>query len=231
MWKKEEGQDAPPTADSATRQAAPRATSGTGRATIGPSISIRGDVTGSEDLLIEGKIDGSVDLGSHSVAVGSDGRVNANISGRVITIEGHVEGDLAAQEQIVLRGTARVLGDIKAPRVVLEDGATFRGLVDMGALGAQSEKGKAASDAAESGSAAEPSKGGTAQSDDKSDTGVNGKTDAKVGAKADAKSDSTTAKVSATATSSPTNGPSTPSAGSTSAKGKGAPGTAGQARA
>jgi cytoskeletal protein CcmA (bactofilin family) len=231
MWKKEEGQDAPPTADSASRQAAPRMTSGNGRATIGPSISIRGDVTGSEDLLIQGRIDGSVDLGSHSVAVGSEGRVNANISGRVITIEGHVEGDLAAQEQIVLRGTARVLGDIKAPRVVLEDGATFRGLVDMGALSAQNEKGKAPSDAAESGSAAERSKGGAAQSDDKSDAGVNGKTDAKVGAKADVRSDSKAGKVSATATSNPTNGSSTPSAGSTSGKEKDAPGTAGQARA
>lgn len=133
MWKKDEEQGTQPTVDTPSRVASPRPPAQTsGRATIGPSISIRGDVTGSEDLLIQGKIDGSVTLNDHSVGVGSEGRVTADIVGRLITVEGHVEGDLTAQEQIVLRGSARVKGDIKAPRVVLEDGATFRGLVDMG---------------------------------------------------------------------------------------------------
>jgi hypothetical protein len=59
--------------------------------------------------------------------------VKADITGRVITIEGNVEGDLKAKEQIILRGSSTVHGDLKAPRVVLEDGASFRGLVDMGA--------------------------------------------------------------------------------------------------
>jgi cytoskeletal protein CcmA (bactofilin family) len=58
--------------------------------------------------------------------------VKANISGRVVTVEGEVEGDLRAQEQVILRSSARVQGDLTAPRVVLEDGANFRGLVDMG---------------------------------------------------------------------------------------------------
>jgi cytoskeletal protein CcmA (bactofilin family) len=102
-------------------------------ATIGPSIVIKGEVSGNEDLLIEGKIDGSVALDLHAVTVGGGGRVKANITGRVITIEGEVEGDLTAEEQIILRGSSTVHGDLKAPRVVLEDGATFRGLVDMGA--------------------------------------------------------------------------------------------------
>ena len=141
MWKKEEGQSAQGSSETETRASAPRpSTSPSGRATIGPSISIKGDVTGSEDLLIQGRIDGSVTLDNHSVGVGSEGRVNANITGRLITIEGTVEGDLTAQEQIVLRGSAHVKGDIKAPRVVLEDGATFRGLVDMGAPKKSEEK-------------------------------------------------------------------------------------------
>lgn len=131
MWKKEDEQSTQSTVDTATRPQATRAP--TSRATIGPSISIKGDVTGSEDLLIQGKVDGSVTLDLHAVSVGGEGRVNANITGRVITIEGTVEGDLTAEEQIILRGSAHVQGDIKAPRVVLEDGATFRGLVDMGA--------------------------------------------------------------------------------------------------
>lgn len=133
MWKKDEGQPGQPTAEVVRPRTTAAASTSAGRATIGPSISIQGDVTGSEDLLIQGQVDGSVTLALHAVAVGDEGRVNANISGRIITIEGEVEGDLTAQEQIVLRGSARVQGDIKAPRVVLEDGATFRGLVDMGA--------------------------------------------------------------------------------------------------
>lgn len=133
MWKKDEEQ-ATTTGAATTTRPTPRTSGSEGlrRAVIGPSISIKGDVTGSEDLLIEGEVDGSVSLGDHAVGVGSDGRVNADIVGRIITVDGHVEGNLQAQEQIVLRGTAKVRGDIKAPRVVLEDGATFRGLVDMG---------------------------------------------------------------------------------------------------
>ncbi len=104
-----------------------------GHATIGPSIVIRGEVSGNEDLLIQGQVDGSVALDLHAVTVGGGGRVKADITGRIITIEGNVEGDLRAKEQIILRGSATVQGDLKAPRVVLEDGASFRGLVDMGA--------------------------------------------------------------------------------------------------
>lgn len=101
------------------------------RATIGRSITIRGEVEGDEDLLIQGRVDGSVDLKDQSVTVGREGRVKANITGRVVAVEGEVEGDLRANEQVVLRSSARVQGDITAPRVVLEDGANFRGLVDM----------------------------------------------------------------------------------------------------
>jgi len=115
-----------------------------GHATIGPSIVVRGEVSGNEDLLIQGQLDGSVALELNSVTVGGGGRVKADITGRIITIEGNVEGNLNAKEQIILRGSAIVQGDIKAPRVVLEDGASFRGLVDMGvrasAEGAESRR-------------------------------------------------------------------------------------------
>jgi cytoskeletal protein CcmA (bactofilin family) len=102
------------------------------RATIGQSITIRGEVTGNEDLLIQGQVDGTVDLKNQGVTVGQEGKVKANITGRLVVVEGEVEGDLRAEEQIILRSTATVQGDIKAPRVVLEDGAKFRGGVDMG---------------------------------------------------------------------------------------------------
>lgn len=133
MWKKEDEQPQRPTTVSTPRPEVARSTvARAGHATIGPSIVIRGEVTGDEDLIIQGQVDGSVTLDLHAVTIGDGGRVKAGIKGRVITVEGDVEGDLTAQEQIVLRGTARVQGDLKAPRVVLEDGATFRGLVDMG---------------------------------------------------------------------------------------------------
>jgi cytoskeletal protein CcmA (bactofilin family) len=138
MWKK----DAEPEAPTPPRPDVPPSTGGqapsTGasgsqdRATIGRSITIRGDVTGDEDLLIQGRVEGSVDLEQNSVIVGADGSVKASIRGRVVTVEGVVEGNLTAVERVVLRSSARVQGDISAPRVVLEDGATFRGGVDMG---------------------------------------------------------------------------------------------------
>ena len=101
-------------------------------ATIGRSITINGEVTGDEDLLIQGKVEGSIELKQQSITVGQEGRVTASITGRVIVVEGQVEGDLKAEEQAVLKATAKVQGDIAAPRVVLEDGATFSGGVDMG---------------------------------------------------------------------------------------------------
>ena len=101
-------------------------------ATVGRKIKMRGEVTGDEDLLIEGYFEGSVDLKSHSVTVGPEGNVKASIKGRIVIIEGKVQGDLTAEEQIVLLSSASVEGDLAAPRVVLEDGAHFRGGVDMG---------------------------------------------------------------------------------------------------
>ena len=110
------------------------------RATIGRSITIRGEVSGDEDLLIQGQVDGSVDLKDQAVTVGREGKVKANITGRMVTVEGEVEGNLKADEQVILRSSAKVQGDIVAPRVVLEDGATFRGGIDMGTPSTKAEK-------------------------------------------------------------------------------------------
>lgn len=135
MWKKEDAPDAVPTlrpepAPMYERAAPPRVS--TERATIGRSISINGQVSGDEDLLIQGRVDGSVNLKQHAVTVGPEGEIKADITARIITIEGRVEGNLHAQDQVMLRGSAVVEGNITAPRVVLEDGARFRGGVDMG---------------------------------------------------------------------------------------------------
>ena len=101
------------------------------RATIGPSIFIKGDLTGDEDLVIEGRVEGKVDLKQNNVTVGRDGKVKADVYGRVVTIEGEVDGNVFAQEQAVLRQSGAIRGNITAPRVVLEDGSRFKGTIDM----------------------------------------------------------------------------------------------------
>jgi cytoskeletal protein CcmA (bactofilin family) len=115
------------------------------RATIGRSITIKGEVSGDEDLLIQGQVDGSVDLKQQAVTVGREGKVKAHITGRMVTVEGEVQGNLKADEQVILRSSARVQGDITAPRVVLEDGATFRGGIDMGTPSTKGDRGADAS--------------------------------------------------------------------------------------
>lgn len=133
MWKKEEVPPTPARPESFVR---PERAGSPGapaeRATIGRSITIHGDVTGDEDLLIQGRVDGSVDLKEHAVTVGADGEVKASMVARVVVVEGRVEGDISSDEQVVLRGSAWVKGDIAAPRIVLEDGARFQGGIDMG---------------------------------------------------------------------------------------------------
>lgn len=137
MWKKD---DLPTAANTPEAERTPRFEPTIGssqpargeRAGIGRSITIVGDVTGDEDLLIQGRVDGSINLKQHAVTIGSDGEVKASIVGRVVIVEGRVEGNISSEEQVVLRSTARVQGDITAPRLVLEDGARFRGGVDMG---------------------------------------------------------------------------------------------------
>lgn len=140
MWNRDsdreedqEAMDRSETGTDSSAKAGRRDRTSRGReAIIGESITIDGELKGSEDLTIQGNVEGSVNLNDHAVTVGPDGKVEADIVARVITVEGHVVGDLDADDQIVLEGTARVEGDLSAPRVNLEDGSYFRGAVDMG---------------------------------------------------------------------------------------------------
>jgi len=88
-------------------------------------------LSGEEDLLIEGRVEGKIDLPRHSVTVGKSGRIKADVYGKTITVEGEVEGNLFGEEQLVLRQSSTVRGNITAPRVSLEDGANFKGSIDM----------------------------------------------------------------------------------------------------
>jgi cytoskeletal protein CcmA (bactofilin family) len=106
--------------------------SGTGQfAVIGRSIQINGDVKGDEDLMIEGDVSGTVELRNHALTVGKEGKVKANIFARAITVDGTTEGDMSASERISVRATANVRGNLLAPRISLEDGARFKGSIEM----------------------------------------------------------------------------------------------------
>ena len=128
-------------------------------AAIGSSIKIVGDVSGDEDLTILGKIEGKIVLPKHSVTIGQSGRVKADIQAKFVSVAGEVHGNLVAAEQIVIRKTATMLGNLTAPRVGLEDGCRFRGSVEMEA---PAEKGRpAATQSAPAASVSSGSSGGT----------------------------------------------------------------------
>ena len=98
---------------------------------IGPSIRIKGTLTGKEDLVIQGQLQGEVRLQANNVTVGKEGRIRADIYGRTVHIEGEVKGHLFGEQEVVIRASGKVQGDIVSPRVVLENGSNFKGAIDM----------------------------------------------------------------------------------------------------
>ena len=101
------------------------------RALIGASIKIEGNLSGGEDLLVEGRVKGKIDLNQHSITIGRKGRIKADIHGRSIVVMGEVDGNLYGSEQVVLQKSSKVRGNLFAPRVSLEDGSDFKGSIDM----------------------------------------------------------------------------------------------------
>jgi len=131
MWKRTEDEPGTPYQPSSPAPPRQAAAEPRGRAVIGESIRIEGDVSGEEDLLVQGQVEGKIDLAKNNVTVGRPGRVKADIHGRSISVEGKVQGNLFADEQVVVRESGEVRGNITAPRVSLEDGAKFKGSIDM----------------------------------------------------------------------------------------------------
>ena len=100
-------------------------------AIIGPSIQIKGDLSGEEDLIIQGKVKGTIQLRDKSLTVGSQGQVDANVVAHAIIVEGKVNGDLYGSERVSIRKTGNVQGNIISPKVSLEEGCRFKGSIDM----------------------------------------------------------------------------------------------------
>lgn len=118
----------------APRPQSPRSeTSGaaSGFSVIGPALRFEGTVTGSENLIVEGEVKGRIDLAAE-VRIARTGRVEATVHARNVAVEGTVVGDLSADNRVELAAGSDVDGNIKAPKIVVSEGARFRGAVDMG---------------------------------------------------------------------------------------------------
>jgi cytoskeletal protein CcmA (bactofilin family) len=114
--------------------ATPRAVSSTAtadQATIGKSLVIKGEVTGSESLYIDGRVEGSINLSGNRVTVGRNGVVAANINAREIVVLGKVRGNLTASDRVDIRSDGSLTGDVVAARISIEDGAFFKGGIDI----------------------------------------------------------------------------------------------------
>jgi cytoskeletal protein CcmA (bactofilin family) len=101
------------------------------QAVIGKTVVIKGDISGEENLIVEGKVDGNIVLKNNDLTIGASGRVTANLTANVVKIEGEVKGDIKGLEKVVVTRTGKVNGNIVGPRVTLEDGAKFKGSIDM----------------------------------------------------------------------------------------------------
>jgi len=97
---------------------------------IGSNVKVKGEISGKEDLTVHGQVEGIIDFKKGQVIVGKTGNVNADVYGKIITIEGTVKGSLFGEEMIVLQPSGVVRGNMTAPRVKVEDGAKFKGNVD-----------------------------------------------------------------------------------------------------
>ena len=98
---------------------------------LGRTVAIQGQITADEDLLVEGQFDGTVNLESHCMTVGANGQVKAEIHARQVVVMGSVTGNITAREKIEIRRTGHVVGDLRAVTVAIEEGAYFKGSIDI----------------------------------------------------------------------------------------------------
>jgi cytoskeletal protein CcmA (bactofilin family) len=98
---------------------------------IGQSVQIKGELTGNEDLTIEGKVDGKIMVKDHNLTIGANGRITAEVHAKTVVVLGQVTGNITADDKVELAPSGSVEGDLRAPRVAISDGARFRGSIDM----------------------------------------------------------------------------------------------------
>ena len=130
---------------------------------IGKSVLIKGELSGSEDLYFDGEIEGSFDLGSHSLTIGPNGRIRANVRAKDVVVNGKVDGDVSGSERVELRRSALMVGNIVTRRVVIEEGAFFKGQLDIQREAAKEIPKEVPRAAAQSAAASTPATAGAPQ--------------------------------------------------------------------
>lgn len=167
MWKRDEGvrpagapggappvqptAQAPqsPTVDQPSAAARPVAQLGRDVVNIGKSVVIKGELSGSEDLTIEGQVEGKIELRQNVLTIGPNGKIKAQVFAKAVIVLGEVTGNVTASEKVDIRDNGSVDGDLVSPRVAIAEGAHFRGSIDMqrgtGAPAAAKSEGKPAS--------------------------------------------------------------------------------------
>jgi cytoskeletal protein CcmA (bactofilin family) len=102
-----------------------------GSATLGKNVSVKGQIFSREDLTIDGEVEGTVECHEHRLTIGPNGRVHAGLKAREIVIYGSIQGNVEALEKIDIKREAKLVGDIKTSRIMIEDGAYFKGSIDI----------------------------------------------------------------------------------------------------
>jgi len=150
MWKRDEavrptgGQPAVPPPPTAAPAPAARTEAGhfmeKDIVNIGKSVVIKGELNGSEDLTIEGHVEGTIQLRDHVLTIGPNGKIKAQVFAKMVIVLGEVHGNVTATEKVDIRDNGSVEGDLVSPRIAIAEGAHFKGSVDMQRKGAPQQK-------------------------------------------------------------------------------------------
>lgn len=144
----------------------PRGSSSVGSAALGKNVTVKGQIFAREDLTIDGEVEGTVECHEHRLTIGPNARVQAGLKAREIVIQGSIQGNVDATDKIDIKKEAKLVGDIKTSRIVIEDGAYFKGSIDISKPNAAKPQtqaaGSASSSASQPSSSAQPTAVGSA---------------------------------------------------------------------
>jgi cytoskeletal protein CcmA (bactofilin family) len=169
MWKRDDAVRPPtppgtspagPSGETAQRLAEPKHQLERDTVNIGKSVVIKGELSGSEDLTIEGQVEGKIELRQNVLTIGPNGKIKAQVFAKSVVVLGEVIGNVTATEKVDIRDNGAVDGDIAAPRVAIADGAHFRGSIDMQRTPGQAKSAEAKAEAKPAATPAPPTQAG-----------------------------------------------------------------------
>src|ERR1700686_9998 len=121
--------EAPPLSTMPFKTPEPESTRG--QASIGKAVKINGQIHSKEDLYVDGDVEGTIELQEHRLTIGPNGKVHSNVKAREVVVLGNIQGNVDASDKLEIRKDARLIGDIKTARIIIEDGAYFKGSIDI----------------------------------------------------------------------------------------------------